>query len=155
VRYSNLRTLVAAGSLVAALGIAAGCGESTGAGTDSTTDTTAAAQTARSSVTLVSPDQAADLLETRSDLVLLDVRTPEEFDQAHLAGADLHDFYEPDFAQQLSELDPDAAYVVYCQSGNRSSQATALMAEMGFTEVYDVDGGIQSWVAAGLPVQTG
>lgn len=85
------------------------------------------------------------------DLVILDVRTPEEFDAGHLDGAVLLDFYEPDFADQLANLDPDKPYLLYCRSGNRSGQTIQMMEALGFTDVADVDGGINAWNSAGLP----
>ena len=85
---------------------------------------------------------------------VVDVRTPEEFDAGHIEGATLIDFYREDFADELATLDPDTPYVLYCRSGNRSSQARALMETLGFAGVADVDGGIEAWTAAGLPVVT-
>jgi rhodanese-related sulfurtransferase len=62
------------------------------------------------------------------------------------------DFYAPDFADRLAQLDPDVPYLIYCRSGNRSGQTLALMEDLGFTDVADVDGGILAWGDAGLPV---
>ena len=102
---------------------------------------------------LVSVQEGAEIqAEPPSDLVILDVRTPEEFAEGHLEGAVMIDFYDLDFADQLAELDPDVPYLLYCRSGNRSGQTLALMEELGFTDVADVDGGINQWQAAGLPV---
>jgi rhodanese-related sulfurtransferase len=95
---------------------------------------------------------AAILADAPADLVVLDVRTPEEFAEGHVADATLIDFYEPDFADRIAELDPDVPYVVICRSGNRSSQAVALMRDLRFGDVTDVDGGILAWNAAGLPL---
>lgn len=95
---------------------------------------------------------AAILADAPDDLVVLDVRTPEEFAEGHVADATLIDIYEPDFADRIAELDPDVPYVVICRSGNRSSQAVALMRDLGFSDVTDVDGGILAWNAAGLPL---
>ena len=106
-----------------------------------------------SGVTLASPQEAEALIEG-GDVTVLDVRTPEEFAAGHLAGAENIDFYATDFADQIGALDPGEKYVVYCRSGNRSGQATSLMAEKGFTTVADVDGGIVAWEAAGLPTVT-
>lgn len=141
----RLPALVAA--LVSALAlVAAGCGRhSTGATAAETTTLGSGA------VTLVSPADAQTLVES-GEVQVIDVRTPEEYAEGHIDGATLIDFYEPDFADRIAELDPDGEYVVYCRSGNRSSQATALMAEQGFRDVNDVDGGIVAWEAAGLPV---
>jgi phage shock protein E len=104
---------------------------------------------------LVSPAAAAALLENPpDDLVILDVRTDDEFQQGHIDGATMIDFYRPDFREALAELDPEVPYLVYCRSDNRSGQATALMSELGFTSIYDVDGGVLSWEASGLPLVT-
>jgi phage shock protein E len=128
-----------------------GCGSSDDEGTAAqTTIATASGETLR----LVPPTEAATIAE-QDGVQILDVRTQEEFDAGHLAGAQQLDFYAPDFTDRLAELDRDATWVVYCHSGNRSGQATATMADLGFTSVVDVDGGITAWEAAGLPVTTG
>jgi len=88
------------------------------------------------------------------DLVILDVRTTEEFDSGHLEGAVMLDFYDPDFAAQIAELDPDVPYLLYCRSGNRSGQTAEIMEQLGFADVADVDGGILAWADAGLPIVT-
>jgi phage shock protein E len=136
-------------ALVALAAVAlAGCGGSSNEGSS-----TAVAE-GTPAVTLVSPEQAQEIIDG-GDVVLLDVRTPEEFAAGHLEGADNVDFYATDFGSKLDALDHTASYVVYCHSGTRSGQATALMAEKGFTAVTDVDGGIAAWEAAGLPTVTG
>ncbi len=106
-------------------------------------------------VRLVSPTEGATIqAEPPEDLVVLDVRTPEEFGEGHLAGAVMIDFYEPDFADRLAELDPDVPYLLYCRSGSRSGQTAAILEGLGFADVADVDGGIVAWSADGLPVVT-
>ena len=102
-------------------------------------------------VRVVEPAAAVELLDDESDRILIDVRTPEEFEEAHLDGALLIDFYRDDFESAIDELDRDASYVIYCRSGNRSGQARQLMADLGFTDVADIDGGIVAWSAEGLP----
>ena len=57
-----------------------------------------------------------------------------------------------DVDPELAELDPDETYLVYCRSGNRSGQTTALLDELGFEQVYDLDGGVLAWQSAGLPL---
>jgi rhodanese-related sulfurtransferase len=117
------------------------------------TEAPADAAVAISGISTVSVDDAAAIVaDPPADLVLLDVRTPEEFAEGHLDGAVLIDFYDADFADQLAELDRDTPYLVYCRSGNRSGQAMSVMEELGFTSAVDVDGGIVAWAAAGLPV---
>ncbi len=88
-----------------------------------------------------------------ADLVVLDIRTPEEFASGHLAGAINIDYYAADFEAQLSELDLSVPYVMYCNSGNRSGNALPVMDSIGFSEVYELDGGIQAWLADGQPVE--
>ena len=93
------------------------------------------------------------LAEPPPGLVVLDIRTPEEFASGRIAGSSNLDFYEPDFAQSLDVLDKDLPYFVYCRSGNRSSDAIETMRDLGFTEVYELDGGIVKWAEAGLPIE--
>lgn len=106
-----------------------------------------------SGIRVVSPQDGADILnQVPEGLVVLDVRTPEEYEEGHLEGAVLVDFYAADFADQLGQLDPNVPYLLYCRSGNRSGQTRAMMADLGFTDVADVEGGITAWAAAGLPL---
>lgn len=154
--------VVLATALSASLALAA-CGGSDDAG-GPTTESRAvetgnpvedAPLTDGSGIQVVSATEAAATIDgAPGDLVILDVRTPEEFDEAHIDGATMLDFYRPDFAEQLATLDPEVPYVLYCRSGNRSSQARTIMAELGFTTVDDIDGGILAWQGAGLPVVT-
>ena len=88
-----------------------------------------------------------------ADLVVLDIRTPEEFASGHLANAINIDYYADDFESKLAELDLEVPYVMYCNSGNRSSNALPVMDSLGFAEVYELDGGIQAWYSAGLTVE--
>jgi rhodanese-related sulfurtransferase len=104
----------------------------------------------------VAPSAAERVIESApANLVVLDVRTPDEFASGHLAGATNVDFYASDFRSRLEALDKTATYVVYCHSGNRSGQATTTMKDLGFEAVYNVDGGIAAWEQSGLSVTTG
>jgi phage shock protein E len=86
--------------------------------------------------------------------VVIDVRTPGEFDGGHLEGAINIDVQSADFESRISELDPDVTYYVYCRSGNRSGQAIDRMAELGFTDLTN-GGSVQSASnATGIPVVT-
>ena len=106
-----------------------------------------------SGVRAVSVDNAADLFDNQpEDLIILDVRTPDEFNAGHLDGAVMIDFYESDFADRIADLDRDQPYLMYCRSGNRSGAASELMDELGFTNVAHVDGGILAWLDAGEPI---
>lgn len=126
--------------------------------TDTTaTDTTATDQTAppatatvtAEAVRTVSPDTFLAVVdeEVWSDdsRTLLDVRTPAEYAEGHLRDAVNADMSDPGFATWLADQPRDAAYAIYCRSGNRSGQVAAQMRELGFTDVVDLDGGIVDW----------
>jgi phage shock protein E len=105
--------------------------------------------------TISATDAAAVLADPPAGLVILDVRTAEEFAEGYIDGAVLLDFYRADFAAQLAEFDTDVPYLVYCRSGNRSGQTLSIMEDLGFSSVDDVDGGVIAWTAAGLPLVPG
>ncbi len=100
----------------------------------------------------VDPASAATVIAEEPGVVVLDIRTPEEYAQGAIEGAVNIDFYASDFAAQLDQLDKDTPYVVYCRSGNRSDQAMDTFADLGFTDVTEIEGGLVSWYDAGLPV---
>lgn len=89
-----------------------------------------------------------------ASVVVLDVRTPGEFAQGRLANAINIDFQSGNFEAEISKLDKNATYAVYCRSGNRSGQAVKVMTDLGFTNLYDMDGGVIDWAAAGKPLYT-
>ncbi len=99
-------------------------------------------------------DGAAIHADPPDDLVVLDVRTAEEFDEGRLEGAVMIDFYRDDFGEQIAQLDPDVPYLLYCRSGSRSGQAAMLMQDLGFNDVAHLDGGILAWYEADLPTVT-
>lgn len=103
----------------------------------------------------VSPEAAAEVIASTPDVVVLDIRTPEEFAEGFIEGASNIDFYRSDFADQLDALDKNAPYVVYCRSDNRSGQAMETFADLGFTNVTEIDGGIVNWYESGLPIVPG
>jgi phage shock protein E len=85
----------------------------------------------------------------QAGIVVLDVRTPAEFAEGHLPNAINVDFESGSFEEELAGLDKSATYAVYCRSGNRSGQATAVMSKAGFENMYDLQGGVLDWQAAG------
>lgn len=116
-------------------------------------DSAGAAPATGPGVRTVPASEAATLIDDR-EVIVLDIRTPAEVAEARLPVDEVLnlDFYEPDFADQLASLDRDASYVMYCRSGNRSGTTRALLSQLGFQDVADVDGGIIGWLEAGLPV---
>jgi rhodanese-related sulfurtransferase len=84
---------------------------------------------------------------------LLDVRTKEEWTEGHLKGAKLVTVTEDGFLEKAKALlDPKKPVVVYCRSGKRSAMATEQLRANGFT-VFDLEGGITAWKAAGKAVE--
>lgn len=137
------RPFLAVAFLAVAAVVLAACGAA-----DAGTETGEASASEAPGVVRVDAGAAVDLLDSRDDLVIVDVRTPEEFAAGHLAGAELLDIYDPAFRDGVDGLDRDGAYLLYCRSGNRSGQAAALMQELGFSEVYDA-GALDAIAAAG------
>ena len=87
---------------------------------------------------------------TEAGVVTVDVRTPGEFMTGHIQGAQNIDFESGNFENEISTLDKEATYAVYCRSGNRSGQAVAIMHDAGFHNVYNLNGGIIDWTNAGM-----
>lgn len=100
----------------------------------------------------LSPAEAMEMIRVDTSLVLLDVRTPQEFagEAGHLQGALLLPVQE--LEERSAELAPlkDRPILVYCRSGSRSSRASELLAAQGF-KIFMVDGGMLAWNKAGLP----
>lgn len=91
-------------------------------------------------------------LAEKGNGLLLDVRTPEEFAEGHLDGCMLMDFNSPGFRDEVAKLDRDNPVYLYCRSGGRSGRAADIMTDMGFKEVYNLEGGIMAWQREGKPV---
>ena len=86
--------------------------------------------------------------------LLLDIRTADELDATGIIpGASHIDFYGENFQAEVEKLDKKTPVMMYCRSGGRSGKARNLFVELGFEEVYDLDGGITDWTAAGKPVE--
>jgi phage shock protein E len=83
--------------------------------------------------------------------LLLDVRTPAEYEGGHLEGATNLDFLGGVFGAEFEQLDKSQTYYLYCASGNRSGKSAQLMLDAGFTAAYNV-GGFQELASAGFPV---
>ena len=83
-------------------------------------------------------------LKDHPKAVILDVRTPGEFQSGHLPGAKNIDFFRA-FKQKAEKLNRNKKYMVYCRSGNRSASACKMMANMGFEDLTNMSGGIMSW----------
>lgn len=78
------------------------------------------------------------------EYVVIDVRTPEEYAQGKVPDSINVDFYADDFREQLDKLNKKNKYLIYCNSGNRTGQTMDIMMDLGFSEVYELAGGIES-----------
>ncbi len=80
-----------------------------------------------------------------SDIQLIDVRTKKEYDNGHIANAKLIDYFSDDFKNQLLKLNKGIPVYVYCKSGNRSGKASKILYELGFNQIFDLEGGYSNW----------
>ena len=88
-------------------------------------------------------------LINKKNAVLLDVRTAEEYKSGHIPGARQIDVQKTDdFKRQIESLDKNKIYLLYCRSGKRSNAAKMLMNTMGFTKLYDLEGGFAKWTGS-------
>lgn len=99
----------------------------------------------------VSASDAVEMIES-GERTVIDVRRPDEFDEAHIVGALNISVEAPDFADRIAELDPDEPYLVYCRTGNRSAVAAAQMADAGIKDIADA-AGLADLARAGAPVE--
>ncbi|GAB4330082.1 MAG: hypothetical protein OHK0038_04320 [Flammeovirgaceae bacterium] len=93
------------------------------------------------------------LIAENQALQLVDVRTWEEYSTGHLTKSINMDFNKENFKEMLSTLDKSKPIAVYCKAGGRSEKAKRMLIEMGFKEVYNMEGGILEWQSQGLPLE--
>ena len=94
----------------------------------------------------LSQNEWANALVEHPEAVVLDVRTEDEFESGHIPKAlniDLR--MGPGFIDEVNALDKNKSYYVYCRSGARSAQAVQVMRDLGFSETYNLIGGIIEW----------
>jgi thioredoxin len=89
----------------------------------------------------------AEKLKTNENPQLLDVRTPEEYSVEHIGNAKNVNWNGDDFVAKVNSYDKSKPIFVYCKVGGRSAQAANKLAELGFKEIYNLNGGIMKWNA--------
>jgi phage shock protein E len=94
-------------------------------------------------------------MRAEKENVVLDVRTPKEFDAGHVPGAVNIDWHARDFNERVSKLDKSKTYLVHCQAGVRSAAASKRMAELKFEHLFDFTGGWSAYSKADKPVEKG
>ncbi|MDR7208861.1 thioredoxin domain-containing protein [Flavobacterium piscis] len=98
----------------------------------------------------ITPKDFAEKIKTTENPQILDVRTPDEFASEHLDNAINVNWNSDDFSAKAATYNKSKPVFVYCLSGGRSKKAAAKLTEMGFTNVYEMEGGIMKWKAEGL-----
>ncbi len=144
---------VIAGAVLAVVGLA-GCGKADQQSTPgtSTSQSSAASASPADLKTDMSVEEFAAAM-ARPGVVVLDVRTPQEFAAGHVKNAVNIDVEAPDFAARVGQLNRQRAYAVYCRSGNRSRVAMQIMRQQGMANVGHLSQGFSAWTAAGQPVE--
>lgn len=96
---------------------------------------------------------AAEKLVKEGKVTVVDVRSPEEYKEEHIAGAKNVDFFTEDFAKELDKLDKSKPYLIHCAAGKRSTSSLKTFEKLGFKNLFHLDGGINAWKEAGKPVE--
>jgi len=116
------------------------------------------AQETTATVKTIDVGAARDYVAEHADAIIVDVRTPAEFEMSHIPGAINVDVQDDNFAALVQQLDKDKTYVVHCTknpAGGRSSRALETLQQLGFRNLYNLEGGYIAWQEAALPLTEG
>jgi len=105
-------------------------------------------------VTKVTPEELVVLLKANKEIKLIDVRTPEEYGAGHISRAENINFFSKNFSKSLAELDKEEPLIIYCKSGRRSGKSIVTFKELGFTKIYELEGGVLNWKSKDFEVKT-
>lgn len=100
------------------------------------------------------PLEAQKLIEVNKDnpqFIIIDLRTKDEFDEAHIEDAKNVPYYATNFKRIISQLDRESKILLYCQKGRQSPLALRALEKLRFSDMYILDGGFDEWVNTGLP----
>ena len=101
----------------------------------------------------VQSKEAADLI-AKGNIIVLDVRTPDEFAEGHIEGAQNSDFLDDaKFKSEAAKLDKSKTYLVHCQAGGRSTKSLEPLQALGFEHLIHLDDGFGGWKDANLPIK--
>jgi thioredoxin 1 len=106
------------------------------------------------SASLLAPADFAEKIKQTPESPIIDVRTPEEYTESHIANSKNINWNGIDFEAQINLLDKSKPVFVYCQGGGRSSEAATKLRTIGFKDVYELKGGLSNWEKAKLPLTT-
>ena len=93
---------------------------------------------------------ASELNKANDSILLIDVRTPDEFASGHIQNSVNIDMRSDDFKEQIAALEKGQEIYLYCKKGGRSNSAAKMIEEMDFEKIYDLKGGITAWEDEGL-----
>jgi len=115
---------------------------------------TPAAQSEQQFATVTPREASALIAKHRGDpdFVILDIRTPGEYQNGHIENSIMIDFYSKTFAEEVNRLDRGKTYLIHCRSGNRSTRSMALFEKLQFQKIYHLSAGINGWNSEGLPL---
>ena len=105
----------------------------------------------KGNVKKIDSTQAHKLIEDNAknpDFVILDVRTPGEYNSGHINNAMNVDYKSDNFKDEVNKLDKNKTYAVYCHSGGRAAASADIMEQLGFKNIYEI-GGVKQWQEAG------
>ena len=97
----------------------------------------------------ISVSDARAMMQSSSNPLVVDVRTPQEYAQGHLKGA--VNIPLSDLPLRMDGLDHNRPMIVYCQTGVRSAQASSILVGAGFSKAFSMEGGISAWINSGYP----
>jgi len=99
---------------------------------------------ASADIKLVTAEEMQSILELE-DVQLVDLRSPEDYDENHILNSQNIDFSSPTFDDDITKLDKEKPVILYCKGGGRSAKCAQKLKEAGFKKIYDLDGGISKW----------
>lgn len=100
----------------------------------------------------INSNQAEELI-SENNPIIIDVRTPQEFNMGHIKDALNINISNKNFRSRIENLDRNATYLVYCRTGNRSRHAVNMMEKLDFKTIYHLEHGITEWMREGNPVE--
>ena len=101
-------------------------------------------------IKVLTPVEFHDAMAQNKDVQVVDARTLQEFEEGHLQNALNIDVLETDFSKEAEKLDMEKPVYVYCRSGKRSAKAALILKDLGFKEIYDMQGGYLLWESEGF-----
>ena len=101
-------------------------------------------------VTVVKAEKLMDVLKADPKIVIVDIRTPAEFEEGHLPKATNINFMSDEFTEELGKLDRDKTYLMHCKSGGRSTASLEIWKKLGFKKILHLDTGIVGAEKAGV-----